>query len=106
MGAKRKMKKAEARAAKLRESLASVRAELARSEKKLRKCKEAAARREAEFAAQQAADDTHRPSQSTRERASVPDKTWTVAQLRAEARARGMSGMSSKAKAELLAALS
>jgi hypothetical protein len=36
----------------------------------------------------------------------VPDETWTVVELRAEARARGLVGMSSKSKAQLLAALS
>ena len=36
---------------------------------------------------------------------TVPDKTWTVVQLRAEARARGLSGMSKKSKTQLLAAL-
>jgi chromosome segregation ATPase len=37
---------------------------------------------------------------------TVPDETWTVVQLRAEARARGLVGMSKKSKAELLDALS
>lgn len=36
----------------------------------------------------------------------VPDETWSVVQLRAEARARGLTGMSNKTKAQLLAALS
>ena len=36
---------------------------------------------------------------------TVPDKTWTVVQLRAEARARGLSGTSKKSKTQLLAAL-
>lgn len=36
---------------------------------------------------------------------TVPDTTWTVVQLRAEARARGLSGMSNKSKSQLLAAL-
>ena len=34
------------------------------------------------------------------------DETWSVVQLRAEARARGLTGMSNKTKAQLLAALS
>ena len=34
-----------------------------------------------------------------------PDSTWTVVQLRAEARARGLTGLSNKSKAELLDAL-
>lgn len=37
---------------------------------------------------------------------TVPDETWSVVQLRAEARARGLVGMSNKPKAQLLAALS
>ncbi len=37
---------------------------------------------------------------------SVPDQSWTVLHLRAEARARGLVGMSNKPKAQLLAALS
>ena len=36
---------------------------------------------------------------------TVPDETWTVVQLRAEARARGLTGMWDKTKAQLLAAL-
>jgi hypothetical protein len=37
---------------------------------------------------------------------TVPDATWSVVQLRAEARARGLTGMSNKTKAQLLNALS
>ena len=36
---------------------------------------------------------------------STPDMSWTVVRLRAEARARGLAGLSSKPKAEILAAL-
>jgi hypothetical protein len=36
---------------------------------------------------------------------TTADASWTVAQLRAEARARGLTGLSNKPKAELLAAL-
>ena len=36
---------------------------------------------------------------------TVPDSTWTVVQLRAEARARGLTGTSKKSKRQLLAAL-
>jgi hypothetical protein len=38
--------------------------------------------------------------------AAVPDETWSVVRLRAEARTRGLTGMSNKSKAQLLAALS
>ncbi|GAA4348043.1 hypothetical protein [Angustibacter luteus] len=37
--------------------------------------------------------------------AAGPDAEWTVVQLRAEARRRGLTGLSNKPKAELLAAL-
>ncbi len=37
---------------------------------------------------------------------TVPDETWSVVQLRSEARARGLTGMSNRTKAQLLAALS
>lgn len=36
---------------------------------------------------------------------TAPDETWTVVQLRAEAHARGLTGMSDKTKEQLLAAL-
>ncbi len=36
---------------------------------------------------------------------TVPDETWSVVQLRAEARARGLTGLSNKTKAQLLTAL-
>ena len=36
---------------------------------------------------------------------SAPDASWTVVRLREEARARGLTGMSGKPKAEVLAAL-
>ena len=42
----------------------------------------------------------------TVEAVTVPDETWTVVRLRAEARARGLTGMSNKTKAQLLTALS
>ncbi len=43
---------------------------------------------------------------TTVETVTVPDETWTVVQLRAEARTRGLTGMSNKSKAQLLTALS
>ena len=36
---------------------------------------------------------------------TTPDESWTVVQLRAEAHARGLTGMSDKTKEQLLAAL-
>ena len=55
--------------------------------------------REASAAGRPAAEPT------TADGVTIPDQTWTVVQLRAEARARGMAGMSNKPKAQLLAAL-
>jgi lysophospholipase len=43
---------------------------------------------------------------TTVDRVTAPDETWSVVQLRAEARARGLTGMSNKTKAQLLTALS
>ncbi len=43
---------------------------------------------------------------TTADGVAVPDERWSVVQLRAEARARGLVGLSNKPKAELLAALS
>ena len=43
---------------------------------------------------------------TTADSVTIPDETWSVVQLRAEARARGLAGMSNKPKAQLLAALS
>ena len=40
------------------------------------------------------------------ESAAGPDESWTVVQLRAEARSRGITGLSGKSKAQLLEALS
>lgn len=42
---------------------------------------------------------------TTPDGATLPDSTWTVAQLRAEARSRGLTGLSGKPKAQILAAL-
>lgn len=39
------------------------------------------------------------------EPADSPDSSWTVVQLRAEARSRGLTGLSNKSKAQLLDAL-
>jgi hypothetical protein len=42
---------------------------------------------------------------SGREASTRPDASWTVAQLREEARRRGLTGLSGKPKAELITAL-
>ena len=43
---------------------------------------------------------------TTADGVTIPDQTWSVVQLKAEARARGLVGMSNKPKAYLLSALS
>ncbi len=132
MGGKKRAKRAEARAKKLKKSLASVRAELDKSQSKLEKTKAKVARRKEEAAAHRtsaqrsaarverlekkldqastAADPNAGPSggkvETTSSDERVPDDSWTVVQLRAEARARGLTGMSNKTKAQLLSALS
>lgn len=45
-------------------------------------------------------------AEPTADGVTLPDDTWSVVQLRAEARARGLVGMSNKPKAQLVAALS
>lgn len=119
MGNKRRARKAEARASKLRESLAAMRKELDKSEAKLEKSEAKLEKSRAKAARWKEVAGAHRapaePSAPT-ERAAhgeptssddrVPDDTWTVVQLRAEGRARGLTGLSSKTKPELLAALS
>ena len=45
------------------------------------------------------------PSPTAAPSSVEPDAGWTVVQLRAEARSRGLTGMSGKTKAQLLAAL-
>lgn len=46
-----------------------------------------------------------RPAVEPGDGLTIPDQTWTVVQLRAEARARGLAGLSNKPKKQLLAAL-
>jgi hypothetical protein len=45
------------------------------------------------------------PEAVVSEPTTTPDASWTVVRLREEARARGLTGMSGKPKAEVLAAL-
>ena len=129
-------KKSSAGKRELKKSLSVLQGQLADTETKLEKAKAKAERWKKEAAAQQssaaqsgaraeklqkkldqAATDSE-PTRATKpleaaasapttgDGATVPDETWTVAELRAEARARGLVGMSSKSKAQLLAALS
>lgn len=62
-----------------------------------------------EQSARGAADEVHTSSPVSVDTAArsngVPDDTWTVVQLRTEARDRGLTGLSGKSKAQLLEAL-
>jgi chromosome segregation ATPase len=129
-------KKSSAGKRELKKSLSVLQGQLADTETKLEKAKAKAERWKKEAAAQQSSaaqsgaraeklqkklDQAATDSEPTRatepleaaasapttgDGATVPDETWTVVELRAEARARGLVGMSSKSKAQLLAALS
>ena len=121
---KRATKKSGAKHQELRQSLSDLRAQLTKTEKKLTKANKRAERWKKEAKAQEssaarAGAQTEKlrqerseavvapaPAQADAKRVAVPDESWTVAQLRAEARARGLSGMSNKPKAHLLDALS
>jgi vancomycin resistance protein YoaR len=50
-------------------------------------------------------DKAQRPEIASRSRVEQPDATWTVVRLRAEARARGLTGVTRKSKAQLLEVL-
>ena len=95
-------------------------AKLERAEAKAEKWKAAAKRAQAEAAtlktraatldkklvkAKAAARQTTAVDVPAPQSAAAPDDSWTVAQLRAEARSRKLTGLSNKTKAELLAAL-
>ena len=90
-----------------RATTASSQARIAKLEKKLAEARRTASPTSA------AQDEPPSPTQavapettdSADQLTSMPDASWTVVRLRAEARARGLAGMSGKPKAELLAAL-
>ena len=117
-------KKSGAKQQELKQTLSNLRAQLTKTEKKLAKATKRAERWKKEAKAQEksaarAGAQTEKlrqersedvvapaPVQADAKGVAAPDESWTVAQLRAEARARGMSGMSNKPKAHLLDALS
>jgi chromosome segregation ATPase len=69
-------------------------------ERRLEKASAPAARSVEEPAASEETAVSEEPSAT-----AGPDSSWTVVQLRAEARSRGLSGLSNKSKAQLLEAL-
>jgi chromosome segregation ATPase len=107
-----KLEKAKAKAERWKKEAAAQQSSAAqsgaRAEKLQKKLDQAATDSEPTRAAQplEAAASAPAAEPTTGDGATVPDETWTVVELRAEARARGLVGMSSKSKAQLLAALS
>ena len=105
-----KQKELKKRLSKLRGRLAKTEDKLTRAQDRAERWKrEAKKQRKSAAASRARAAEADRPSATTptaSEGAAVPDETWTVAQLRTEARDRGLAGMSNRPKAELLAALS
>lgn len=108
------LKRSDAKAARWRKkakrhqaAAVSAQARVTKLEKKLAEAKRAAsppspARDGLPSPAEVRAPETaHASGQPT----STPDASWTVARLREEARARGLTGVSRKPKAEVLAAL-
>ena len=105
-----KLDRADARAERLKTKAAGLEetaAELEAHVKKLKKrLKKASRPAETDVATPGPALTTVDPSPAdTSQPAVSPDASWTVVQLRAEARSRGLTGLSGKSKAQLLAAL-
>jgi hypothetical protein len=108
-----KLEKAKAKAERWRKEAAAQRNSAARSgaraEKLQKKLDRASADLEPTVATgplEAAASGRPAAEPTTIDGVTIPDETWTVVELRAEARARGLVGMSNKSKAQLLAALS
>lgn len=109
-----KLERADAKAARWKKeakrqeaALSSSQARVIRIDKKLSKTRRRASQPIAvrEVVPPSAEADPQETSVSTGAPTSTPDASWTVAQLRAEARSRGMTGLSRKPKAEIIAAL-
>ncbi len=116
-GTEKKLAKAKVRTDHWKAEAKTSRAEAARSAdqlEKLRKRLDKATTTEPATKAN-ASEETSSPEPTTEEAAPAaemtdtavtPDESWTVVQLRAEAKAQGLAGMSNKPKATLLEALS
>ncbi len=101
-----KKKTLEAKVKRLRKRLARQEAETERWRDRARKHKRAAEKARAARPASPPDLAAVAATATPQESATVaPDEGWTVVQLRAEARARGLTGLSGKTKAELLDAL-
>ena len=91
------------------DTIASLEKRVAKRDKQIARAKQpVASEPEAPSLAQPLSSDEDLPLTSAvapETGAAGPDASWTVAELRAEAHTRGLSGMSRKTKAELLDAL-
>ena len=108
-----KLAKARGKVERWKEESAAQRTEASRSaaraeklQKKLDRAANAAQPTQAKGPVEATASDVQVAEPTTSDEATVPDHTWSVVQLKAEARARGLVGLSNKPKAELIAALS
>lgn len=107
-----KLNKANAKAERYKKEAAAQRTAAARADARAETLQKKLARATAALKPVQA---TRPPKAATSKRSpakpatvdglTIPDQTWTVVQLRAEAHARGITGLSNKPKPQLLAAL-
>ncbi len=103
-----KLERAEARTARWRKkakqheaAAASSKARVTKLEKRLAKATKAASQPHVSRGPVKSAVVSTKGAEPTK----PPDASWTVVELRAEARSRGLTGMSRKSKAEIIAAL-
>lgn len=107
-----KLNKANAKAERYKKEAAAQRAAAARADARAENLQEELARATAALQPvpatrpRKAATSRRTPAKpTTADGLTIPDQTWTVVQLRAEAHARGLTGLSNKPKPQLLAAL-
>lgn len=106
-----KLIKSDEKAQRFKTEAAEHRAAAARSEARLQKLQkklDRAMNADKPAPAAEATEAAPKPKSKPESKptSTSPDASWTVVQLRAEARARGLTGLSNKPKADLLAALS
>lgn len=110
----RALEKSRTKQKKLKKKLSDVQARLVQSEARLAKSRDRANRWKTDAKEQRrlvvhssaSSEQLRQQLAATASDGGHPDGTWTVIQLRGEARARGLTGMSNLSKSELLAALS
>ena len=105
---KAKLKQAKKKAARLERSLSDSKSQVKKLKKASTRSRESVPPVAESSAVEPSADsaapaEISQPASSTRD--VTPDDSWTVVQLRAAARSRGLTGLSGKPKADLLSAL-